>query len=81
MKLHGQAYLLQGRAADVVKTLHEALRSGHPWVHKDHIAVELNYDAELKNASPFRVRDVFANREDYMALVESTKRGRYRLRI
>ena len=47
VKLHGQAYLLQGRAADVVKTLHEALRSGHPWVHKDHIAVELIYDAEL----------------------------------
>lgn len=76
VKLVGRDFLLQGRAADVIKILHKALESGHPWVHREHIASELNY-----GLGDFKVRDVFTTREVYFALVESKRKGCYRLRV
>lgn len=70
-------YTLSGRQSETVRVLHKAAKSGHPWVLKDSIAVDLGVDA-----SSFRVRDAFRRKsEAYDALIEGDGKGRYRLKM
>jgi hypothetical protein len=75
--LCGRSHLLKGRAAEVVRILHQRSVEGHPWVAKAFLATELNWDGE---DADFRVRDVFRDRETYKALVDSDGKGFYRLK-
>jgi hypothetical protein len=82
VRLRGQLYHLRGRAADVVRLLHLASLTEHEWVQRDRIADEVNFKPSKRgdNPPPFAVRDVFADRDQYQALIEGRKNGSYRLR-
>ena len=77
VRSHGRDYQLRGRAVELIRMLHQASKTVHPWVSRDHLEIELNHDSKKP---PLRVRDVFAKPEIYKALVESDGKGRYRLR-
>jgi hypothetical protein len=75
VKMGEDDFLLSGRQSEIIRLLDEALGNGHPWVHKDTIAAELNVHGN------FRVRDAFRRKlEAYSVLIQSNQIGNYRLR-
>jgi hypothetical protein len=72
----GQEYHLGSRAAEIMSFLHQASQTSHPWVTVERLETELNHDSRKK----LRLRDAFSDGQTYKSLVESDRKGRYRLR-
>lgn len=74
VRLGGRTYLLGPLQARVVKHLHAAARAGRPWCFGKLVL------AEVGSASS-RMADVFKSQREWRRLIESDRRGRYRLKL
>lgn len=74
VRLDGRTYHLGTLQARVVERLHQAALAGNPWCAGKAVL------GEVGSAST-RMADVFKSQRDWRRLIESDRRGRYRLNL
>lgn len=72
--LNGEEFHLGDVQARIVEQLHDAIRSNTQWVHGK---ILLNNSG----SHAMRLRDVFKGKKDWEKIIESNRRGSYRLNI
>jgi len=72
--LNGEVFHLGDVQARIVEQLHDALRSRTQWVHGKKLL-------DNADSQAMRLRDVFKGKKDWEKIIESNRRGYYRLNI
>lgn len=72
--LGGRTYMLGPIQAKVVRILYEAAESGSPWRHGKRVLAEAG-------SSSTRIADLFKTQPEWRRLIQSDRRGKYRLNI
>ncbi len=74
IKLNGNEHHFGDVQARVIEQLHDAAQSHKPWVHSKTLLYESGSNA-------VRLRDLFKSNKDWNDVIESNKRGYYRLNV